>query len=433
MNDFEVVRKIANRVAKKYKALPPVSIEKILYDKCVVKIDENQFGIEAYSILNSEPPIVYLNPQVEYERRKRFTIAHELGHIFIPWHNGETTCSVDDPSYRVGKRRFFDMQELEANIFASEILMPTAWLKEKIKCMDTLDSLINSITKEANASIMACLYALEHVLPAGHVIFITTDSMEYWKLFRSVNTYTWSMWEIDKLAFMDSICLFAAEYEKGSYTIKHYILQACPEADTINQIYQACDCSLGDLLNAITNYQPHRILHCLNLILEEIDDEYYVILKVKNKKLIHLKSSGCQIRIDSTIQDYKTIISRVNESHVEYCEIMLNGDDRLLWIKQSKYIEPVFQMKDSRLLLKELVDKYYPICIRTRIIQHISGVIGCANSRNVMTREELFCQLKARFSQDKEVKLIVDSPQFDQFLSNRITEIIKRRKGNSPN
>lgn len=56
----------------------------------------NQYGIEAYSELGDNLRIV-INPEMTYYvQRRNFTLAHELGHIFIPWHNGDIKCNFKD-------------------------------------------------------------------------------------------------------------------------------------------------------------------------------------------------------------------------------------------------------------------------------------------------------------------------------------------------
>lgn len=65
---------------------------------------------------------IYINNKINNKPRRRFTLAHELGHGIldhnlceIHFRNSETDSSTD-------------MQELEANVFARNILMPAAVL-----------------------------------------------------------------------------------------------------------------------------------------------------------------------------------------------------------------------------------------------------------------------------------------------------------------
>ncbi len=60
--------------------------------------------------------------------RKRFTVAHEIGHLLLG-HTSKHADHVIDVYEGIGK----DPREIEANQFAAELLMPLAMLKEKIK------------------------------------------------------------------------------------------------------------------------------------------------------------------------------------------------------------------------------------------------------------------------------------------------------------
>src|SRR5208337_2804310 len=58
--------------------------------------------------------------------RRRFTIAHELGHFLMPSHKGDQHCTAADLQE---SRRGTDRQrrEAEANRFAAGLLMPKPW------------------------------------------------------------------------------------------------------------------------------------------------------------------------------------------------------------------------------------------------------------------------------------------------------------------
>ena len=70
-----------------------------------------------------------------------------------------------------------DIQEHEANVFASEILMPTEWVKEMLILNEnrSLEYNIKQLCTIANTSIMACFYALENVMKSGNVIVVSGD------------------------------------------------------------------------------------------------------------------------------------------------------------------------------------------------------------------------------------------------------------------
>jgi Zn-dependent peptidase ImmA (M78 family) len=77
------------------------------------------------------------NPQ-----RRRFTLGHELGHYFLPWHRQTsfscTAESIKEAASDSKAARGVEM-EAEANAFASEILMPTSIFKKKLRAFGDPD------------------------------------------------------------------------------------------------------------------------------------------------------------------------------------------------------------------------------------------------------------------------------------------------------
>lgn len=83
------------------------------------------------------------------DQRRRFTIAHELGHFLNPWHVPHESgqgCSDDDmssTSRREGNKK--KKIEAQANEFAAEILMPHAGFMKRIKGRDPSTHLLNEL------------------------------------------------------------------------------------------------------------------------------------------------------------------------------------------------------------------------------------------------------------------------------------------------
>lgn len=71
--------------------------------------------------------------------RKRFTVAHEIGHILL----GHTSCNQGNGNS--------SPLEVEANQFAAELLMPLALLKETMKTTTTVSTLARQcwVSKDA--------------------------------------------------------------------------------------------------------------------------------------------------------------------------------------------------------------------------------------------------------------------------------------------
>ncbi|TXL69424.1 ImmA/IrrE family metallo-endopeptidase [Vineibacter terrae] len=112
-------------------------------------------------------PKIFLNSSAS-QNRKRFTTAHELGHILIPWHVGNIIDITSDAP-RDGVYDDYWTIETEANNFASELLMPTDWLRGFIKNNDDPEELTKMICSKAGVSSVAATIKLVNTLSAGFV------------------------------------------------------------------------------------------------------------------------------------------------------------------------------------------------------------------------------------------------------------------------
>lgn len=103
-----------------------------------------------------------------HTNRQRFTLAHELGHLAL--HKG--SLYVDHvPKFRdVKSSKALDPEEIEANLFAAELLMPEEMLLRDIKAMEDdrlAASAIDSLAKKYKVSpdaMRARLERLEHLI-----------------------------------------------------------------------------------------------------------------------------------------------------------------------------------------------------------------------------------------------------------------------------
>lgn len=82
------------------------------------------FDIIGQIIFEGDIPVVSINPvQNSYEPRRRFTLAHELGHFCL--HRDKVSQGFKDNRRTMSRTHsYWDILESEANNFAAQILMP---------------------------------------------------------------------------------------------------------------------------------------------------------------------------------------------------------------------------------------------------------------------------------------------------------------------
>lgn len=99
--------------------------------------------------------LISVKSSLREDSRKRFTVAHELGHYRIPGH-----LSGHNDIFRCEERDFdaFDKRgdkESEANEFAAELLMPESFFVPKIRLKDLSYELLEDLVSEFNTSLTA--------------------------------------------------------------------------------------------------------------------------------------------------------------------------------------------------------------------------------------------------------------------------------------
>lgn len=163
---------LARRLITKLSLKPPIDVKGLVEahaDLTIAKIpiegvdgislDLKTPGKRARVVLNaSNPPT-----------RKRFTLAHELGHLLIPWHTGSIVDHVD-PSNACATDNYWEF-ESEANNFAGELLMPSQWVNDWLAETDNLAKLHKRIAKECEVSLHAVAIRLSQLLPKN-LIFV---------------------------------------------------------------------------------------------------------------------------------------------------------------------------------------------------------------------------------------------------------------------
>ena len=163
--------KIATLLLTRHGAQPPVNVRNIA--NAYAEVDEDVFTVSCDAIVIRHPagrsrPLILLNRGIATrEERKRFTIAHEIGHIKIPWHCGTIACDVSEEGPVVSSEHY--AFEGDANRFASELLVPTGWTKSVIEDELVIEKIFKRVVSEAHVSQTAARIKLLKILPPGFV------------------------------------------------------------------------------------------------------------------------------------------------------------------------------------------------------------------------------------------------------------------------
>jgi len=159
--------KIAKRIAKQHSLQVPVDIESLVKQYATLLYETLPVdGVDGISVnlkIPNKTPLVIVNSGISRPRQV-FTLAHELGHLIIPWHVGTIIDEVEEQQPFLRNREYWEL-EREANRFAAEILMPSDWVcSEYLKTLDP-DLTVRRIADSCGVSSDAAKFRLSQVFP----------------------------------------------------------------------------------------------------------------------------------------------------------------------------------------------------------------------------------------------------------------------------
>lgn len=132
-------------------------------------------NLEAFLIRGGNKGKITVNAEA-HSKRKRFSIAHELGHWML--HDAIFQfCSTEDfNNYRTSK------VEAEANHFAANLLIPAHWIPQEFRKQDPTLKMAVSLSDQLNVSLTAAARRLVEKSPQKLILAGICDGKVKWIL-----------------------------------------------------------------------------------------------------------------------------------------------------------------------------------------------------------------------------------------------------------
>jgi len=225
----------------------------IIYYNGIVK-ETNLTNCDGRMVMKNGKAIVSVNSNIEYPAKKRFVLAHELGHMLLHY-NKVATFSDDYLTLEAYKH---GIQEIEANNFAAELLMPKQIFQDFCFKKKFTPLLLKELSDRFNTSMTSIVYRFADI--GNHpicVFFSKNGNVQYWK--KSTDFRYWIP-DRNKLSVpSDSV---ANEYYKKGKT---YSIQ-----DSIESIYKSTWFDLGKYDNDTEMFEFCIITKTYNTVLSVI-------------------------------------------------------------------------------------------------------------------------------------------------------------------
>jgi hypothetical protein len=164
-------------VVERFGVTPPVDLQLVAKSCADVEFDAIPGNCDGLVVGLHGPrdrPLILLDRNTP-SRRQRFTLAHELGHVLLPWHLGDYVC--DTSRWFADERYHAAAAEVQANRFAAHLLVPSNWLHDLVarggdrQVLPLLDAV-----GHADVSIPVACLRLIVTLPPGFVFAIIDAS-----------------------------------------------------------------------------------------------------------------------------------------------------------------------------------------------------------------------------------------------------------------
>lgn len=138
---YEAARKQAQNYLDAYwDGLLPVKLAPITQALDASKVESDMLGSVSGLVIKDagQPPRILLNSG-ESAQRRRFTWAHELGHVI----ERASVANDDEYSFSDARGKKYDLHEFYADEFAGALLMPLSELQRMQKCGRSIPEMAN--------------------------------------------------------------------------------------------------------------------------------------------------------------------------------------------------------------------------------------------------------------------------------------------------
>lgn len=154
-----ISERCANEIIKSFETNYPLDIYALCKQIGIEIIDYHNLNVDGYLYRDLNCKLILVNNKIKNDGKKRFVIAHELGHYFL--HTKETLQICAGISEAFDKHSIISNSEKQANEFAAELLAPLDIVEDKIPNkklkFDDISSLANLFDVSITSMAIKCV------------------------------------------------------------------------------------------------------------------------------------------------------------------------------------------------------------------------------------------------------------------------------------
>ena len=164
-------------------------IEVIVRSKNIILKEEDIGGSDGRILIVGDAAVITINSKISFDPKKRFAIAHELGHFLLHRDKGKL-FNDDEVSLAQWYHNNYIAEEIEANEFASELLMPSELFSEECKDKVFNPSVVDYLAERFRVSkTAAILKFVEYGNYPVCIVYCGDKKMKWWKRSKDFHYY----------------------------------------------------------------------------------------------------------------------------------------------------------------------------------------------------------------------------------------------------
>jgi Zn-dependent peptidase ImmA (M78 family) len=168
---YGLARSVARKLVDTERLAPPFDLGRLAARFARVVDDDIPAHADTVVLHADAPgalPVIVLDASLDASpSRRRFALAHALGHVLLGWHPLGDACDVAHAPHELPVT-VHDLVEGEASAFARELLLPAAWIAS-FNAFEQPAELMRHVGERGGVPLPAAARAVALQLPPGYV------------------------------------------------------------------------------------------------------------------------------------------------------------------------------------------------------------------------------------------------------------------------
>lgn len=160
-----------------------MTLETIISSKNILIKEEVIDGADGRILMKDNSGIITLNSAIDFYPKKRFILAHELGHFELHRNLKKGFCDNDE-TLNHSYQNNFSSEEVEANEFAAEFLMPTELFSKECRGQVFSHKVIEYLANRFQVSKTAAILKFIKKDNGNHPVFVVCCQNNKMKWFK---------------------------------------------------------------------------------------------------------------------------------------------------------------------------------------------------------------------------------------------------------